>query len=609
MKKLLLFALASCLGVASHAATLMVDNSTRECSQAVNFTNAQLNGVPTASLVDDTSMAEAIAAAAPNYATAAQGVHADSAYADSPRWDGGATGLNAATGRTSLELGNVNNTSDMDKPVSTATQSALDLKADTDSLNSLDAGNITSGTLGTARLPASGVTPGTYGSSTAIPVFYVDAAGNITEATTAVVKGGHTIQDATTTFPARDYLKLSGFWGADSEAGNVTIMTPDTTAYAVEFDSSDLVDSVLTMTHNLNDSGALMPVVWDNTGELLGGATHTRRIDANTITFDFTSLVVEGTWTAGVIKAGGSGSGGGAASFADLSDDPYDNTALAAALDAKADVDSTGMTNPMTTAGDIIIGGVSGAPAALPVSTDGKVLTIVSGVPAWATGGGGLSLSSLTVSLAQYADTTLTCSSVLGIYGVDTASYDNPGGSGARTMYFAGGSQAEWPRAGTTYANLIDGSSVDFAINNGVAVSSSMFVSFDLGYSPLVITEATFTCSGASNGLWKMQGSGDNTNWTDLSANTDLVNNAVFDMSANVTAYRYYRMVGVSGNINNDYWQELTFKISTTPAIDKYTHWGIGQVLVTRDNATGSQMHTIKKLNAGTSSVVIEYVE
>jgi hypothetical protein len=50
-----------------------------------------------------------------------------------------------------------------------------------------------------------------------------------------------------------------------------------------------------------------------------------------------------------------------------------------------------GMTNPMTTAGDIIIGGTAGAPTRLGVGTDGYVLKLVAGVPAWAaeSGGGG----------------------------------------------------------------------------------------------------------------------------------------------------------------------------------------------------------------------------
>lgn len=43
-----------------------------------------------------------------------------------------------------------------------------------------------------------------------------------------------------------------------------------------------------------------------------------------------------------------------------------------------------GFTNPMTTAGDMIIGGASGAPARLPVGTDGQILKVVSGAPAYA---------------------------------------------------------------------------------------------------------------------------------------------------------------------------------------------------------------------------------
>lgn len=45
---------------------------------------------------------------------------------------------------------------------------------------------------------------------------------------------------------------------------------------------------------------------------------------------------------------------------------------------------SSGMTNPMTTAGDIIVGGSSGTPGRLAKGTDGKVLKMVSGSPAWA---------------------------------------------------------------------------------------------------------------------------------------------------------------------------------------------------------------------------------
>lgn len=49
------------------------------------------------------------------------------------------------------------------------------------------------------------------------------------------------------------------------------------------------------------------------------------------------------------------------------------------------------MSNPMTTAGDVIYGGASGAPTRLGVGTAGQVLTVNAGAtaPEWAAGGGG----------------------------------------------------------------------------------------------------------------------------------------------------------------------------------------------------------------------------
>lgn len=45
---------------------------------------------------------------------------------------------------------------------------------------------------------------------------------------------------------------------------------------------------------------------------------------------------------------------------------------------------ATGFANPMTTAGDIILGGVSGAPGRLAIGTNGYVLTVSGGTAAWA---------------------------------------------------------------------------------------------------------------------------------------------------------------------------------------------------------------------------------
>ena len=54
-----------------------------------------------------------------------------------------------------------------------------------------------------------------------------------------------------------------------------------------------------------------------------------------------------------------------------------------------------GLSNPMTASGDIIYGSTGGVPARLAKSTDGKVLKLVGGLPAWAdeSGGGGGGIS------------------------------------------------------------------------------------------------------------------------------------------------------------------------------------------------------------------------
>jgi hypothetical protein len=59
---------------------------------------------------------------------------------------------------------------------------------------------------------------------------------------------------------------------------------------------------------------------------------------------------------------------------------------------AWANVDTTGMTNPMTTTGDTIYSSSGSTPARLGIGSTGQVLTVTAGVPAWATpaaGGGG----------------------------------------------------------------------------------------------------------------------------------------------------------------------------------------------------------------------------
>jgi hypothetical protein len=74
---------------------------------------------------------------------------------------------------------------------------------------------------------------------------------------------------------------------------------------------------------------------------------------------------------------------------------------------AWANVDTTGMTNPMTTTGDSIYSSSGSTPARLGIGSTGQVLTVASGLPSWATpaSGGGMTLINI-------SGTTLSGSSV-----------------------------------------------------------------------------------------------------------------------------------------------------------------------------------------------------
>ena len=65
---------------------------------------------------------------------------------------------------------------------------------------------------------------------------------------------------------------------------------------------------------------------------------------------------------------------------------------LTGEISSHTHTDSGGFANPMTTAGDIIVGSTDGVPVRLPKGADGKVIGTESGAVAWVTpAGGGLS--------------------------------------------------------------------------------------------------------------------------------------------------------------------------------------------------------------------------
>jgi len=77
---------------------------------------------------------------------------------------------------------------------------------------------------------------------------------------------------------------------------------------------------------------------------------------------------------------------------------------------AWANLDTTGMTNPMTTTGDTIYSSSGSTPARLGIGSTGQVLTVAAGIPSWSTisAGGMTLLQSLSLSGSSTTSSTFS---------------------------------------------------------------------------------------------------------------------------------------------------------------------------------------------------------
>jgi hypothetical protein len=75
---------------------------------------------------------------------------------------------------------------------------------------------------------------------------------------------------------------------------------------------------------------------------------------------------------------------------------------------AWANLDTTGMTNPMTTTGDSIYSSSGSTPARLGIGSTGQVLTVAAGIPSWATPAGGGGMTLLSTTTLSGASTTIS---------------------------------------------------------------------------------------------------------------------------------------------------------------------------------------------------------
>ena len=154
--------------------------------------------------------------------------------------------------------------------------------------------------------------------------------------------------------------------------------------------------------------------------------------------------------------------------------------------------------------------------------------------------------------------------SAAGLNTIET-SYDNPLGTGDRRESIVVSSAGGWYRTGGLQ-NLVNGSTTStIGVNPRDALGCS--ITFDFGTARHINEVRIYLYKKISMGSWQWVGSDDNTTWSDpISGVVELKQSddttpVTFPMAVgHVAYYRYYKIEGVSGYIN-DYFREFEFKI------------------------------------------------
>ena len=138
---------------------------------------------------------------------------------------------------------------------------------------------------------------------------------------------------------------------------------------------------------------------------------------------------------------------------------------------------------------------------------------------------------------------------------------------------------------GGTINNFVDGAinhtNADGFYWSGGQNPSGWYVQFDFLSSKVISESKLYTyADGDVHGTWRWQATDDTSgSWTNI-GNTFILQGASAgstshgvstQLNGNTTAYRYYRLLGVSGSTMNNYFKEIEFKTAATPASGKVT--------------------------------------
>lgn len=303
--------------------------------------------------------------------------------------NGNALSSNVTLVKADIALGNVDNTSDANKPVSTATQTALDLKVaitrtystvETPVAMGADQVDFTKAVNTYAMSSDKTITYGSApanGTSTLLRITADGTDRTLTLPTTYSVTRGATLSPSTILIPANSTVVLK-----------LTYVTTPSARYEVIGD----------------------PPATNGTGNFLLSAGTAAIASGKTLTVSNT-LTFTGT-DASTVAFGGGGTvvytsnfGSNVATF--LATPSGANLAAALTSALPATKGGTGLTS--LTSGDILYASASNTLSALPKGSDGQVLTLASGIPSWATPSGG-------------GDTTISPTQITG--GGDTANWN-----------------------------------------------------------------------------------------------------------------------------------------------------------------------------------------
>lgn len=146
-------------------------------------------------------------------------------------------------------------------------------------------------------------------------------------------------------------------------------------------------------------------------------------------------------------------------------------------------------------------------------------------------------------------------------------SYTHISGSGDRSRWITITKSSGVGEAGTRYT-LVDGAQNNaYYFGGGGWAVANEWLQYDF-QEPIIIDEAKWYQDTAdSHGSWKWQGSADASAWTDIGTSFTLggaTTQTQTQLNGNTTAYRYYRMLGVSGTASGGpYLREIEFKAET----------------------------------------------